>query len=187
MMPSAALFALRPDLRPKLKRPLRVLAIDPGCTHSAYVIYDAEEEEVLEKAKLPNAELREVVRVASFNRKITDCAIEMIGCYGFTVGSEVFLTCVWIGRFVEQWKRETEPTLILRRKISAHVCGAGQGDKSVLKALTERFGPIKMFGVTGDMASALAVAVTFADSKVREMGPNAASYENTGNAHGGVE
>lgn len=151
---------------------MRVLAIDPGDSEGAYVLYDAATEVILDKGKLSNHELRALVARAGANPVITDFAIEMVACYGMAVGEDVFETCVWIGRLIEAWRRQHH--LIYRMEVKMHLCKNSRAkDPNIRQALVDRFGPKgtkknpgKTFGVTADVWSALAVAVTYADRKV---------------------
>jgi hypothetical protein len=105
-------------------------------------------------------------------------AIEMIASYGMPVGAEVFDTCVWIGRFTQAWPAATVP--IFRKDVKMHLCGQTKAkDKNVRQALIDRFGPGKdkaigkkakpgpLYGYSGDLWAALAVAVTYYDSVSR--------------------
>ena len=169
MIKSSVLFALRPRLRPKPTRPVRVLAIDPGCTESAYVLYDATEERIDAHGKVPNEEMRSIMRSYRADDTIDDCAIEMVACYGMPVGAEVFETCLMIGQLMETWR--TRPALVYRREVKLHLCGnVRANDSNIRQALIDRFGapgtkktPGATYGITKDCWQALGVAVTYAD------------------------
>lgn len=100
-------------------------------------------------------------------------AIEMIASYGMPVGREVFETCVWIGRFIEAWGGPY--TLVYRKDVKLHLCGQPRAkDSNIRQALIDRYGgkdravgkkatPGPLYGVSADVWSALAIAVTFAD------------------------
>jgi hypothetical protein len=149
----------------------RILAIDPGCTESAYVLYETDGPVPLDWAKLPNAEMMEL---------LLDCdpdllAVEMIASYGMAVGREVFETCVWIGRFVERWGGDVR--MVYRADVKLHLTHSRRSkDPNVRQALLDKFGPGKelavgkkatpgpLYGLTGDCWSALGVAVTAAET-----------------------
>ena len=155
-----------------------VLAIDPGTTHSAYVVYRAPD--ILQHARVSNIELLRDIRTGSFG----DCqhmAIEMIASYGMAVGAEVFRTCVWVGRFQEAWHNDF--TEVLRREVKLHLCNSPRAkDANVRQALLDRFGPPgtkkspgRTYGIAKDVWQALGVAVTWHDnaastSSVRGLG-----------------
>lgn len=58
----------------------RLLAIDPGTTHSGYVLLDGEAYPI-RKGKVPNEELIFIIRYAA-----ADVVIEMVSSYGKPVG-----------------------------------------------------------------------------------------------------
>jgi hypothetical protein len=100
--------------------------------------------------------------------------VEMVQSFGMPVGSEVFETCVWIGRFVQAAHcRSTlvEYHLIPRGEIKMHLCQHTKGvdDAVIRQAMIDRFGPGKekaignkkapgpLYGFKGDEWQALAV------------------------------
>lgn len=151
---------------------MRILAIDPGTTESAFVIL--EDGRPVDFAKIPNWSLLEQVRrdwVA-----VDHMAVEMIASYGMPVGKEVFETVLFIGRLIEAWKGTTIPALVYRREVKIHLCGSMKAkDGNIRQALVDRFGgevaigkkktPGPLYGIAGDVWSALAVAVTFAETR----------------------
>lgn len=155
---------------------MRILAIDPGTTESAFVILD--DGRPVDFAKIPNWSLLEQVRrdwVA-----VDRMAVEMIASYGMPVGKEVFETVLFIGRLIEAWKGTTIPTLVYRREVKIHLCGSMKAkDGNIRQALVDRFGgevaigkkktPGPLYGIAGDVWSALAVAVTFAETGIEKV------------------
>lgn len=150
---------------------MRLLAIDPGPTESAYVLLDDHgQPEVWDK--LPNASLLAILTHLTFSA--SELVVEMVASYGMPVGAEVFDTCVWIGRFIERWGGEFR--LIYRTDVKLHLTNQRRAkDANVRQALIDRYGPGKdravgrkatpgpLYGLTGDCWAALAVAVTAAD------------------------
>ena len=149
---------------------MRVLAIDPGPTESAYVVL--QDAEPVRWEKLPNEDLLEVLP----RKGIGLLAVEMVASYGMPVGAEVFETCVWIGRFIERWGHDFQ--LIPRAEVKLHLTNTRNAkDAHIRQALIDRFGPGKdravgkkatpgpLYGLTGDCWSAQAVAVTVVDSE----------------------
>lgn len=149
-----------------------VIAIDPGPTESAYLLWRGEKP--VDFRNLPNAKLLEFLYC--WRTEANALAIEMIGHYGsgMAVGKEVFDTCVWIGRFMQVFG-EDRTHLLLRATIKAHICGSAKAkDPNVRQALIDRFGgkaAIKkggsLYKVSSHCWSALAVAITFAEQKAR--------------------
>jgi len=160
-----------------------ILAIDPGTTHSAYVLYDSDTMYVLDKGKLDNVQLRSKL-CRHYNRegaawRADEVAIEMIASYGMPVGKDVFETCVWIGRFEEIVFRKCPVHKVYRKDVKMHLCGTTKAkDGNIRQALIDRFEPsgggatpqigIKsnpgpLYGFAKDMWAALGVAITYAE------------------------
>lgn len=169
---------------------MRVLAIDPGNEQSAYVLYA--DDKPINFGKVPNKWLLDRVRYGSFDAGLM--AVEMIASYGMPVGREVFDTCLFIGQLMEAW--QGEQVLIYRRDVKLHLCGQARAkDGNIRQALIDRFGPGKqkaignkkspgpLYGVSADVWSALAVAVTYADSQTPQK--TALSNSRT-NDHGSI-
>ena len=84
--------------------------------------------------------------------------IEMIASYGMPVGKEVFDTCVWIGRFIQQDEK-------------MNICGSMKAkDSNIRQALIDRFGTVGtkknpgwFYGFKADCWSAYAVGITYLD------------------------
>jgi hypothetical protein len=150
-----------------------VLGIDPGSTESAFVFLNADR--ILAAAKVDNFQLLACLESKLFDgisiaeTMASELVIEWIQGYGMAVGQSVFETCRWVGRFQQAWGMDC--TLMGRKAVKSHLCNnTGAKDSHVREALIDRFGPPgtkknpgALYGVTGDMLSALAVAVTFQD------------------------
>lgn len=152
---------------------MSVIAIDPGNEVSAWLHLDPRCITPIGYGIVENAELKRMLArwVSSPNDHL---AIEMIASYGMPVGREVFDTCLWIGRLVEAWGRPF--TLVYRRDVKMFLCGNNTAkDANIRQSLIDRFGPGKsaaigtkkqpgpLYGVTADVWSALAIAVTWQD------------------------
>lgn len=139
-----------------------ILAIDPGTTQSAFVLFDKGESRILDKAILPNSEVLHLIESV----KDADVAVEMIASYGMAVGKEVFETCLWIGRFYQAaYLKNTPVKLIYRKDVKMHLCGSTKAkDANIRQALIDLLGKEKTKGVAKDMWAALGVAVTVSDA-----------------------
>lgn len=152
---------------------MSLLAIDPGPIQSAWLVYHDGQPEAF--GKEDNDLVLSVIRSSTADR----LAVEMIASYGMPVGADVFSTCVWVGRFVQQWVHEGRefPDLIPRMSVKMHLCGQSRAkDANVRQALIDRYGPGRelaigrkaspgpLYGVSGDVWAALGVAVTAGDS-----------------------
>lgn len=146
---------------------MRVFAIDPGPVESAFVRYW--DGEIKEHGKHRNDV---VLCLGQFGGE--QLVVEMIASYGMPVGAEVFDTCVWIGRYVENWSPGAW-TLMKRQEVKLHLCNSPRAnDATIRQALIDRFGgkakaigtkkaPGPLHGVKGDIWQALALAVTWSD------------------------
>ena len=154
-----------------------ILGIDPGTTKSAWVLWDNEDEKILEMGICENMELRNYFSsVTHDDLRFLGChvAIEMVASYGMPVGKEVFETCVWIGVFLEALMADIPSRhFVYRKEVKLNFCGSVKAkDANIRQALIDRFGepgskknPGKLYGVKADIWSAVAVAVTFSDLK----------------------
>jgi hypothetical protein len=146
---------------------VNILALDPGDKRTAFVHFDPVSEMILDKAICDN-ELT-IQEIKKFRDSIF--VIEMIASYGMAVGANVFETCVWIGKFI----REAELCgmrieRIYRREEKLLLCGNSRAkDTNIRQYLIDRYGPPgtmknpgRTYGISKDLWSALAVAVTYA-------------------------
>lgn len=146
---------------------MNIIAIDPGCTESAWLVYIGGK--IHDFGKHENEYVRDYLLCSPPPDHL---AVEMIASYGMPVGKEVFETCLWIGRFIEAWNKPY--TLIYRKDVKMHLCGTTRAkDANVRQALIDRFGPPgtkgnpgATYGISKDVWSALAVAVTHCDKSV---------------------
>ncbi len=155
-----------------------ILAIDPGPTESAFVLYEPSTREVGGFGKWENEKLIAKVRQAGLFTSGPFAAadvlvVEMIASYGMPVGREVFETCVVVGKLLEAWGREHER--LFRTTVKLHLCGQTRAkDGNVRAALIDAFGGKDkaigkkgtegpLHGMSGDCWAALGVAVTYAD------------------------
>lgn len=159
---------------------MRILAIDPGNTESAYALIDTRTKRPVEIDKIPNHDLLNdrLPRIRD-HHGIGVVAIEMVASYGMPVGREVFETCVWIGRF---WQANIAAThlpvlLVYRRDVKLHHCHTSKAkDSNITQALIDRFAlnvpsrgkgtkadPGWFYGFRADIWQAYALAVYVAD------------------------
>jgi len=156
---------------------VRVLAIDPGTTESAYVIYNSEEFDCLESFGIGrNEDIRLILKsIEKGKLNVDELVIEMIASYGMPVGETTFETCLWGGRFIEVWEtaKGKQWKKMYRREAKMHLCGSPRAkDANINRTLKDRFGepgtkkvPGRMYGMKSHLWAALAIAVTFCDLK----------------------
>lgn len=152
---------------------MRIIAIDPGSEQSAWMIYSSENGAITAMGiEKNNVVLMRLCVMGAMKDSLL--AIEGIASYGMSVGKEVFDTCIWIGRFIQEFKGAHR--LIYRPDIKLHLCQSRRAkDPNVRQALIDRFGgkdaaigkrknPGPLYGVHSHVWSALAVAVVAADN-----------------------
>ena len=149
-----------------------VIAIDPGPAHSALIRWNGRG--IILQRHAPNDEIAALLRELT---AITadPLVIEQVASYGMAVGQEVFETCVWTGRFMEIFGAERTYRLP-RLQIKLHLCHDSRAkDANIRAALIDRFGgkdlaigrkpaPGPLYGVHGDVWSALGLAITWLDT-----------------------
>lgn len=148
------------------------IGVDPGPVESAYAAMSGRE--LVAFGKMSNeAMLKDLDFQRLQSDAMTALVVEMVSSYGMPVGAEVFETCVWIGRFIQNWTGKYAK--ILRATVRPHLCHSTKAtDANVRAALIERYGGKRaaigtvkakgpLYGVTGDVWSALAVATTYYD------------------------
>jgi hypothetical protein len=144
-----------------------ILAIDPGPERSAWVLFEGSSPTDFDL--MPNETLIQHLR---WQMKTDALVIEKIESFGMAVGAEVFETVYWSGRFAEA-AQPLPVHRIGRKAVKLHLCGQSRAkDANVRQALLDRFGgkgtkkdPGPLYGISGDVWSALAVAVTFHDQE----------------------
>jgi len=156
------------------------LAIDPGNEQSALIELDDYPRPVpgLPFGKYSNETARQKLNAARFRANPpTHLAIEMIAHMGMPAGRELFETAMWVGRFVECWGGPF--TLVYRNEVKLHICGTGRAkDSNIRQALIDRYGgdraignkktPGPLYLVSGDVWQALAVGVTWFETRRAE-------------------
>jgi hypothetical protein len=113
-----------------------VMAIDPGSTQSAYVIWDGKA--ILEKAIWSNEDLLELLLMGVEGQP--ELVIEQVRSYGMSVGANVFDTVFWSGRFYQAWNGKAYQ--VPRMDVKMHLCHSSRAnDASIRRALIDRFEP----------------------------------------------
>lgn len=164
-----------------------IFAIDPGNEESAYVLVEDDLSKVIDKGKVSNEELMEIiyrvfymeVRHSNIEPKIKHVAIEMVASFGMSVGKSVFDTCVWIGRFYQAIYEQAnvEPVFIYRMDEKMCLCHDSRAkDSNIRQALIDRFGvvgtkknPGYFYGFKKDIWSAMAVATAYHDKYIGDV------------------
>lgn len=161
-------------------RTLEILAIDPGPTDSAFV--HLADGRLGSFGCVENELLMARLEASDVTRRLL--VIEKVESYGMAVGAEVFETVFWSGRFAEMWAGKGGAwDRIGRGPVKMHLCGSMRAkDGNIRQALIDRFSggqgekaakgtkkaPGPLYGVSSHIWAALAVAVTYEDTKVRQ-------------------
>lgn len=163
---------------------MKILGIDPGNIHSAYVVYDTDAHALLSKGRVENSELSSHVMHGGGGVHQADyMAIEYMHSMGMPQSQEVLDTHFYAGRLVQMWVASRDGLTsgedwwpIKRREVKLTICGHPRAkDKNIRQAVLDMFpasggGKIKqvgtkkepgpLYGVSNDMWSALAIAIT---------------------------
>lgn len=153
---------------------MRIIAIDPGPTKSAFV--ECEGMTIHDKGIAMNDDLLDGLRFGF--EDATRIVIEKIASYGMPVGEDVFETCRWTGRFIEAAMfvgRRVE--MVTRGEVKMHLCKSMRAkDSNIRQAIVDLYPatgggknpqvgtkrqPGPLFGVSKDIWAALGVALTY--------------------------
>ena len=157
----------------------KVLAIDPGPFVSGWVVYDMVAETVDNHGIDNNDALVFMIEPGMDKWPIANhIAIERFEARGMPIGESSIETIIWTGRFAQAWSSCVN--WVRRRDVKLHLCGtmrakdsninavlgdrfsAGQGMRAA-KGLKKSPGPL--YGMKSHSLAALAVALTFAETK----------------------
>lgn len=159
------------------------LAIDPGSAQSAFVVYDGADElaPIRSHAIVTNEELIDQLRsnATGLRADVDEFVIEWMQPRGMPTSAQEFETLCWIGRFMEAL-HPLELNRLARLKVKMHVCGSAKAnDVNIRAALIDKFGGAggkvtaigktnargPLYGIAGDEWAALALAVTFVETR----------------------
>jgi hypothetical protein len=151
-------------------------AIDPGTIQSALVIVEQDQGRIIVR---DHGTLLNGVLLARLGTPPIGAAlvIEQIEAMGMAVGAETFETVFWTGRFFEAWPNHQRYRLP-RRPIKLHLCGTMKAkDANIRAVLIDKFGgssaigvkrsPGPLYGLKGHEFAALAVAVTWLETRAQ--------------------
>jgi hypothetical protein len=154
------------------------LFVDPGSEYSAYVLTEQmpnENPKILEFGKIPNQDMFAVLE--RLRSTIGVFAIEVPQPRGQRPHSQLFHTCIYIGRVLERWGEKWVE--VDRNDVKIHLCGTSRSkDKHVRAALIARWGgqeaigkkasPGPLYGISADVWQALGIAVAYYGGGIRE-------------------
>ncbi len=151
---------------------MKILAIDSGNINSAYVIWNTETQMIEDKMILSNEDIINKIVIIESYPDIDIVVIEMVASYGMAVGQTIFDTVFWIGRFYQYFSNYDIPVkLLYRKEVKMNLCNSMKAkDSNIRQSLIDRFGVVgtkknqgKLYGISKDLWSALAIAITYED------------------------
>ena len=158
------------------------IAIDPGTTQSAWLLYSVEHGRPFEMGIEDND--RVLAQIRKFRLPVV---CEMIQAMGMPVGRTTFETVFWIGRFCEA-AGDAGHDRVYRMDIKMHLCNNTRAkDNNIRQALIDRFPatgggktpqigtkaqPGILYGFKSHLWAALGVAVTYSDRCNEASGAN---------------
>lgn len=169
------------------------IAIDPGTTHSAYVMLH-EDYSIISAAKVENEALRQLIMLGGADDMAIEC-MEPRHLQNGMIGEETYGTCYWIGVYMECARRQDMPVHRVYRveersriipskknRLPALPEWAGKSaDAQIRAALIQRFakfdkkngkGTVKQkdvfYGFARDVWNAFAVGVVHLDKRAEE-------------------
>jgi hypothetical protein len=153
-----------------------ILGIDPGTTETGWAKYNLSDHAVIDCGVTGNAGFERMLRLNDIRANYYAC--EWVESFGMPVGKEIFETVHFIGRIstlVPIWR-------VTRKEVKLNLCNSARAkDKNIRQAIIDRFEPTgggklpqvgtknkpgPLYGVTSHKVSALAVAITFAETKL---------------------
>ena len=145
---------------------MKILAIDPGPTDSAWVLWDSEKHDFFgaRMGLMNNLDWLAPKTMELLLSEVDLCIIEMIQSYGMGVGRSTFITCTIVGRIQLLCEEYNTPWKMYGRPTIAGQIGA-KGDTKIRASLRMRYGDAKkgekLEGVKKDIWAALALAVAW--------------------------
>ncbi len=157
----------------------RILAIDPGTSHSAWLLLETATRLPVEFGIETNQRLLGMLRQQPCWQNWDEpplLACEWVESYGMAVGKEVFETCWWAGRFCEAWACQGGPMKrVTRKQVKLHLCQSMRAsDTNIRGAIIDLYGntrreavgikasPGPLYGIKTHLWAALGVALTAA-------------------------
>ena len=162
-----------------------IIGLDPGNKYTGYCIADEKLKPIMfgkESNDIVMAIFKTTLVEADMISDSYIVAIERVASYGMAVGSEVFETCEWIGRFAQELGHFAPVDYVYRRDEKKYICGSPTAnDATIRRALADRFAygapnygkgtksnPGFFYGFKADIWSAYAVCVTYNDMTERK-------------------
>lgn len=158
---------------------MKLLCVDQGTTTSGVVVLEKEGEILYKNSEFDNYKFVKAIEEGWFD--YTDLmVIEKIESQGMAVGQTTFETCVWAGRMIEAYLKNSKAksfAFVPRREVKMTICGDSRAkDKNIRQAILDMYPatgagkipqigtkkkPGMLYGVSSHAWSALAVGITY--------------------------
>jgi hypothetical protein len=148
---------------------MEILAIDSGTFDTGYCIVNSEILKPIRFGKIKNEEILLIINTLSSDDVVV---LEQFKSYGMSIGQSTMDAIQWNGRFIQRAKdRGLKVDLVARLEEKMNLCKNGKAkDSNIRQALIDRFGEVGVknnpgwfYGVSKDVWSAVAIAVTWSD------------------------
>lgn len=163
---------------------MRLLAIDPGSEHSAWVELDAHTRKPYDFNITQNRAMCGIL-VA---HQCETCVCEWMEPRGMPTAKQEFETAFWVGRFCQAWSAHADFFERVKRQTVKHIiCGnMAARDSNIRQAIIDRYPasgrtgkgepsaigtkkqPGPLYGIKRDMWQALAVGLTWLETRKEE-------------------
>lgn len=151
-------------------------ALDPGNKSTGWCMYRSWDKCIADKGDAPNEDI--LADLGKMGAEVI-VVIESMTSYSKRVGRDVFDTLVWIGRMQQRAiDAGLKVELVTRKHAKGHVVGTIiSGDGAIKAALIKAYGgkkiaigteesPGPLFGATSHQLAAIAVAKTYAETRM---------------------
>lgn len=116
---------------------MRLLAIDPGPTKSAYIIFDTHDFSPKEWGKIDNPLMFYILDADGH----TFLVLEKLAYQGRPAGRDTLDTALWSGRFLQVWNADGAVYMMPRSEVKKHLLGRATGtDTHIRQAIIDRYG-----------------------------------------------
>jgi len=152
-----------------------ILALDTGTTQTGFCVVSQDTLKPVKFGKINNEDILTQINLMPEGSVVV---LEQFKSYGMSIGQSTMDAIQWNGRFIQRAiDKGFRTDIVARMEEKMNLCKNGKAkDSNIRQALIDRFGEVGtknaqgwFYGVSKDMWSAIAIAVTWSD---REKGAN---------------
>lgn len=160
---------------------MRIFAIDPGSTHSGWVIFNTDTKSVEHAGNDENQKIETLLESVARNKSVDALLVEKPQLIGQQIWEQILDTCIWVGRYWKTWiftvgfvgiyfysSQEVKRTLLGRMNVP-------NADSELRQFLLSYYGetgtkkaPGPTYGVSKHAWRALALVATFEEVQQQE-------------------